>query len=67
MLVETGHVGTAASDGIPVFLVAGMDAVGEFTCAECSYGVTVRRLLPTCPMCGGNVWEPLRSHLALSR
>ena len=25
--------------------------------AECGYGVTVYRQLPTCPMCAGDTWE----------
>ena len=32
-------------------------AIGEFRCAECGYGVAVRRLLPQCPMCRGLAWE----------
>jgi rubredoxin len=40
------------------FLAAGEPAVGEFRCSECRYGVSVYRALPTCPMCGGTVWEP---------
>ena len=36
---------------------AGMHVKGEFHCAECGYGVTVCRELPSCPMCGGNEWE----------
>ena len=37
---------------------AGEAAAGEFHCAGCGYGVTVQRLLPLCPMCGGRSWEP---------
>jgi hypothetical protein len=36
---------------------AGMRAKGEFRCPECGYGVTVYRVLPTCPMCQGAGWE----------
>lgn len=46
-----------AVEGDPVFLSAGSDAVGEFHCAECGYGITVRRVLPECPMCRGVQWE----------
>ena len=41
----------------PVFLTAGAQANGEFRCSRCGYGVVVRNLLPTCPMCQGDVWE----------
>ena len=44
-------------DGLPVFLAAGSRAGGEFRCAECGYGIVVRRVLPTCPMCRGLSWE----------
>ena len=37
--------------------VTGMRAKGEFRCAECGYGVTVYRSLPSCPMCHGSQWE----------
>lgn len=46
-----------AADGLPVFHAAGDEAAGEFVCAECGYGVSVRSLLPVCPMCRGSVWE----------
>jgi hypothetical protein len=36
---------------------AGMRAKGEFRCLQCSYGVTVYRVLPVCPMCQGTDWE----------
>lgn len=48
---------TPGRDGVPVFLVAGTPAIGEFRCAACGYGVAVRRLLPQCPMCRGLAWE----------
>ena len=44
-------------DGVPVFRAAGSEAAGEFRCADCGYGVTVRRQLPVCPMCRGQSWE----------
>ena len=31
---------------VPVFLAAGLEAEGEFRCAECGYGVIVRKELP---------------------
>lgn len=45
------------TDGDPVFVRAGSEATGEYHCADCGYGVTVRRLLPVCPMCRGRSWE----------
>jgi hypothetical protein len=39
-------------------LDAGTAARGEFHCADCGYGITVRRTLPTCPMCQGGEWLP---------
>ena len=44
-------------DGVPVFRAAGTEATGEYHCADCGYGVTVRLLLPVCPMCRGRSWE----------
>jgi rubrerythrin len=46
-----------AKDGVPVFLRAESQASGEYHCADCGYGVTVRRILPVCPMCRGRSWE----------
>jgi rubrerythrin len=40
-----------------VFRAAGDEVFGEYRCAECGYGVTVRAALPFCPMCGGGSWE----------
>jgi hypothetical protein len=36
---------------------------GDYLCGECGYGVTVRRELPRCPMCGAMAWEevPVRT------
>jgi hypothetical protein len=39
------------------FLSTGAHVKGEFHCAECGYGITVYRVLPICPMCGGSQWE----------
>ena len=41
----------------PAVLGAGRRAEGEFRCAECGYGVIVRKELPQCPMCRGLLWE----------
>jgi hypothetical protein len=61
MLTGSSRPGTVSEDGIPVFHPAGAEVVGRFVCAECGYGVAVRRALPTCPMCGGVAWEPIGS------
>jgi rubrerythrin len=45
----------------PALLDAGRPASGEYTCAECGYGVSVRSMLPVCPMCRGLTWEPTAS------
>jgi rubredoxin len=46
-------------EGFVQFWTTGSVAKGEFHCAECSYGVSVNRELPLCPMCGGTSWEQL--------
>jgi rubrerythrin len=46
-----------APDDLVEFLMAGVQAKGEFHCAECGYGVTIVRELPPCPMCGNESWE----------
>ena len=43
--------------GYVAFYATGQAASGSFHCSECGYGVTVRRELPRCPMCGGTSWE----------
>jgi hypothetical protein len=54
--------------GDPGFLVAGTAAAGEYRCAGCGYGISVRTVLPECPMCRGAEWEepatsPFRARL----
>jgi rubredoxin len=39
------------------FFSTGVPTKGEFHCSSCGYGVTVHRVLPLCPMCGGDSWE----------
>lgn len=39
------------------FFVAGTVVAGEYHCSDCGYGVTLRSVLPTCPMCSGTSWE----------
>ena len=41
------------------FVSAGQRAAGAFRCAECRYGISLTGSLPTCPMCGGAVWETI--------
>jgi rubrerythrin len=49
------------------FVAAGVTVAGRFRCAECGYGVSVRRRLPRCPMCGGGSWEPSLRNALLRR
>ena len=59
MQIEPGRAEGAAldRDGAPDFFRTGSEANGEYHCAECGYGVSVRLLLPVCPMCRGRSWE----------
>jgi rubrerythrin len=60
-----------ATDDYVEFWVAGEAVKGEFHCSDCGYGVTIVRVLPQCPMCGGRSWEQFpwspftRSHQVL--
>jgi hypothetical protein len=47
-------IAVAAENGT---LRAGQSARGDFRCADCGYGVTIRRTLPACPMCRGEDWD----------
>jgi hypothetical protein len=47
-------IAVAAENGM---LRAGQAARGDFRCADCGYGVTIRRALPVCPMCRGEDWH----------
>ena len=40
------------------FFATGDTVAGQYQCSECSYGVSIHRELPLCPMCGSRVWEP---------
>jgi hypothetical protein len=51
------HLDEHDPDGYVHFWTTGSAVKGEFHCSECSYGVTVYRELPVCPMCGGTSWE----------
>lgn len=39
------------------FVPAGKAVTGAYHCADCGYGVTLRSVLPVCPMCSGSNWE----------
>jgi hypothetical protein len=66
--IETSR---AATDDYVEFWTSGQTVKGEFHCSECGYGVTIVRVLPLCPMCGGASWEQFpwspftRSHQVL--
>jgi hypothetical protein len=47
-----------SDEGYVQFWETGTAAKGQYHCADCGYGVSVQATLPTCPMCGGQVWEP---------
>jgi rubredoxin len=45
-------------DGVYVESVAaGTVVAGEYHCSDCGYGVTLRAVLPACPMCSGTSWD----------
>jgi rubrerythrin len=56
------HRSNQAGEDFVQFWPTGVSATGEFHCAECGYGVTIRRDLPVCPMCGGESWEQTSWH-----
>lgn len=58
MQIDAGRA-EDATEGLPVFHGAGAPVSGEFVCSECGYGVSVRSVLPVCPMCRGSAWEEL--------
>jgi rubredoxin len=55
--MERVDVNRSEPGGYVAFWAAGDVAKGEFHCSDCGYGVTVHRVLPQCPMCGGTAWE----------
>jgi rubrerythrin len=59
MAIDSRRLTEAPQDGMPVFLAAGTEVDGEFSCTTCGYGISVRRSLPRCPMCGSEMWEPM--------
>jgi rubrerythrin len=57
LLDEVLEVDRDEAELVP-FVAAGSEAAGAYACAECGYGVTLKTVLPRCPMCGGEIWEP---------
>ena len=60
MLAESSSI--RVTEDVVEFWSTGVHAKGEFHCSDCGYGVTIHRTLPTCPMCGGEVWEQTSWH-----
>jgi hypothetical protein len=56
MLDDTRALEIESADTVE-FLAAGTAVVGAFHCADCGYGITLRSVLPSCPMCSGTTWE----------
>lgn len=54
---QTAAAVPLADEGFVEFALAGASAKGDFRCTDCGYGAVVQRVLPTCPMCGGTIWE----------
>jgi len=50
-------IGRTDADEFVEFVRTGAEASGEFECTSCGYGAIIRRELPPCPMCGGELWE----------
>lgn len=57
MDVNLQVAGTSEDEGYVEFWQTGTSTKGEFSCADCGYGVIVSKELPLCPMCGGESWE----------
>jgi hypothetical protein len=55
---EREQIGSLTAAGYVTFVAAGEQAVGDYHCSECGYGVSVLQRLPYCPMCQGGAWEP---------
>jgi rubrerythrin len=64
---DRGRIMSLESAGYVDFAAAGEAVAGEFSCAECGYGVAVQRTLPLCPMCGGTAWERAAWRLSTRR
>ena len=58
MLDEAGRTRTTDGDFVK-FARAGSSADGDYHCSSCGYGISVRQVLPRCPMCSGVTWEPV--------
>jgi hypothetical protein len=49
---DEGHGGDFVA-----FFASGTPGAGQYRCADCGYGITIRAELPDCPMCAGRSWE----------
>lgn len=48
---------TSAADATALF--SGLSfGRAAYVCSGCGYGISVGGHLPTCPMCGGDAWQP---------
>ena len=56
-MMRDSSTSQVAPDEVVEFFAAGQSVKGEYHCSDCSYGVTIVRALPLCPMCGGTSWE----------
>jgi rubrerythrin len=56
-VIEQQRVVEGVEDDFVQFHPSGDRAKGAFRCTECGYGIAVSSSLPSCPMCGGDVWE----------
>ena len=54
-MVETTNDGAVGE--VVEFFATGAKVTGQYRCADCGYGVTIRSELPVCPMCSGETWE----------
>ncbi|HWG54914.1 MAG TPA: hypothetical protein VNT58_00175 [Gaiellaceae bacterium] len=57
MAIDESRTDRGATDRAPLLHVAGTLRTSYF-CSGCGYGIAVRGHLPTCPMCGGDAWQP---------
>jgi hypothetical protein len=63
MIEDVRPTGDGVADFVE-FVSAGERGAGAYRCAECRYGISLTGELPSCPMCGGSVWEATGMPLA---